>query len=248
MKIEEINVSQLVRLSSLKETATAIINGEYEDPKDQADSVLKNIVDAYAELSRKQLYAKAVASGNPMHYLCKEFQYPTIVIRESDEDGKSVQDSFKKVNLLHANKEISGGIGADRSWVYRAENLNFDLTLRQAKRAGDGVFESTLKKNPTVFRMHENARKISEGRNPLSDKAIHAELEGVIQAMIGREFHISVHDRNILFDTFAKNGKTARTVTAANHRGTCESLMNICNRILSGETGYILESKNIKKS
>jgi hypothetical protein len=64
--------------------------------------------------------------------------------------------------------------------------------------------------------------------------------------MIGEEYKPVSHDVNYLMTIFAKKNRKALSVTCANHRYMRNYIMEICHRIVSGES-YDVQFKKESK-
>ena len=244
-KVNEINPS-VMNMADIKTTAIAVLAGEYEDPDEISETVLQSLVDTYAEKSLKLQYGLAKDSGNPMKYLCETFFYPTIRIK-GKEDEREIEDSAKRFDLIQANKEFHG-IGAKPSWVLNSGLLCTDFAYHAAKDLGDEKLAKFLEKNRGNRRVLKIQAEIESGKNPVSKTKLMPALERVIQEMLGEEYHISKYDYAYIDKVFIndKSG-SATAVTDHNHKGFSKLLMKVCHRVLTGGTGYEVESRLVKK-
>ena len=164
----------------------------------------------------------------------KKLRYETIAIKDTrvgDEKipVRSIVERDYSINLLHLNKYVKGGIGADKKWAHAAQKLNFLLTAQKAKDLGIDpriVHDS--------YAMSEIAEKIDMGKTPTSKSNLLRTLQTVITAMLGEGVKATSHDVNFLMSIYSRKNRRALTVTCANHSHFVGYLAEICNHIVTG--------------
>lgn len=243
IKITTTNLAELKALA--EEYLAKAEDAEEVSVKKDIEADLDEIIDEYGKQSKMQTYEAASKSGNAMEYAVKTFFYPVIKVAEKKEKDtdiviRSIGMAQRPIDLGDLHKRLKG-IGADTKWIYTAEKLNFYLTVRAAQRVG-----ATVKSD--AFRMHEIARDISLGKNPVSNTNMLKTLQTVITEMLGEGYKATSHDVNYLIDVYANDSKKSKTaITAANHKTLRNYLKKVCYRILTGGTGYDVEQKEIKE-
>lgn len=237
-------------LAEIKEIAKELLHSSVtaenvEKAKDFADD-LGQVVEYYNDTSKKLFYEAAKASPDPLKYAILAFFYPGIRVKDqADPKTKTVtqviDDRDLPVDIGNLYDSVTGGIGADKNWIYTLEKFNFHLTVRAAERVG-------AKLNMDNFYMRELAKSRDLGKNPCSNTQLLKTLQTIINEMIGPEYKATSHDVNYLVDVYANDSKKSKTaITAANHKTLRGYLKKVCYRILTDGTGYDVEQKEIKK-
>ena len=218
---------------------------ENVDEKRGIDADLETAINYFTATSKATCYAAAKASGDAMKYAITTFFFPIIKLKETkDKDTgiviRSIVDAERPIDIGDLHKKV-GGIGADKNWLYRAQKLNFHLTIRAAQRVGATV-------NSDAFTMHEVARAMDMGKNPCSNTQMLKTLQSVVDMMLGEGYKATSHDVNYLVDCYSNDNKKSKTsITAANHRTLIGYLKKVCYRILTNGTGYGVEQREIKE-
>lgn len=234
-------------MDMLKQAAIDILAGEYADEKGITDDMVAAIKGEYANKSRQSEYHNALASGDPMKYLCEKYGYGTLSIKKGT-NGSHVVDSSKNFDLTHAADEIPGGIGAKPTWNRNAERLCNELVYRAKMALGDDAVEDLMKDNPYNKDLKEIDAAIKNGENPVSQTAVHKSLERLVQSMLGEEYHISVKDTRLLLLTFVSNKKSSNNeVTVGDVKNVLTIILKICHRIMTNKKGYFVSSKLTRK-
>ncbi len=249
------NLPKMQNLDEIKSLAieTLKASGDAENAKEKGeiDKFLDEVIKHYASESKHASYLVCKGSEDPMKTAILMFAYPTIRVKETkDADTgivtRSIEDSEKGIDLADLQKRI-GAIGADSNWLFAAEKLNYHLTYKAAMEMGDSRLQAILKSNDN-FIMKDISRQIDLGKNPVSNNNLKKTLQGIVEMMLGKEYHIISADEKYLVQVFVKdNGKSRTSVTSANHRACVGYLKKICYRILTDGAGYDVETKNIKK-
>lgn len=222
-------------------------NAELAQNKADNEKAIEQCINRYKFLSKTACYAEAKASGDPMKYAVKQFYYPTIKLKATeDKDSgiviRSIIDSQAPIDLGDMHKKL-GGIGHDTNWIYDAEMFNLHLTVRAADRVGAKVKTGD-------FRLNKASLERNLGKNPCSNTQMLKTLQKVVSEMIGEEFNgkVTSHDVNYLVDVYSNDSKKSKTaITAANHKTLRGYLKKVCYRILNGNKGYDIETREIKE-
>lgn len=222
-------------------------NAELAQDKADNESAIEQCINRYKFLSKTACYAEAKASGDPLKYAVTQFYYPTIKLKATaDKDSgiiiRSIIDTQAPIDLGDMHKKL-GGIGHDTNWIYTAETFNYHLTIRAAERVGATV-------NIGKYALNRASFKRDLGKDPCSNTQMLKTLKIVISEMIGEEFagKVTSHDVNYLVDVYANDSKKSKTaITAANHKTLRSYLKKVCYRILNGNKGYDVETREIKE-
>lgn len=214
------------------------------DKKDNEDAIDQCIA-RYKFLSKAACYANAKASGDPMKYAITHFFFQTIKLSEKkDNDSgiviRSIIDTQTPIDIGDMHKKL-GGIGHDKKWIYTAEKFNYHLTIRAAERVG-----ATIKSDAYI--MDKVSKERNLGKNPCSNTQMLKTLQTIITEMLGDGYKATSHDVNYLVDVYANDSKKSKTaITAANHKTLRGYLKKVCYRILNGNKGYDVETRQIKE-
>ena len=222
-------------------------NAKLATDKTENEEAIQQCINRFKYLSKTACYAEAKASGDPMQYAVRKFYYPTIKLKEvKDKDSgtviRSIVDAEAPIDLGDMHKKL-GGIGKDTNWIYTAEKLNYHLTIRAAERVGAKV------KND-AYQMKKVSQERKLGKDPCSNTQMLKTLKVVISEMLGEEFagKVTSHDVNYLVDVYSNDNKKSKTaITAANHKTLRSYLKKVCYRILNGNKGYDVETREIKE-
>lgn len=222
-------------------------NAELAQDKADNESAIEQCINRYKFLSKTACYAEAKASGDPLRYAVMQFYYPTIKLKATaDKDSgiiiRSIIDAQTPIDLGDMHKKL-GGIGHDTNWIYAAEKFNYHLTIRAAERVG-----ATVKSD--AYQMKKVSQERDLGKNPCSNTQMLKTLQLIITMMLGEEFagKVTSHDVNYLVDVYSNDSKKSKTaITAANHKTLRSYLKKVCYRILNGNKGYDVETREIKE-
>ena len=203
-------------------------------------------VNRYTNLAKVEAYDKAKASGNPMHYACIEYFFPTIRIKETTDDNglviRTIEETSKHFDLANMAKEIQN-FGADKHWINAAEKFNGYLCIRVAKEIGADIKNKSL-------RMKEASRdyKFGSGKaNPTSNTQLLNTLNEGVGLMLGAEYKATSHDVAYLLNAYGYDNKRSKTsYTTANHKELRTYLKKVCRHILTGQS-YEVDNKDFEK-
>lgn len=237
-------------LSEIKSIAEELLTKSEEcenvEDKKKIEDDLSEVVNFYTATSKAECYKNAKASDDAMKFAITTFFFPVIKVKEvkDKETGivlRSIVDGERPIDLIDLHKKI-GGIGANKSWLYRAQKLNYHLTIRAAQRVGAKV-------NSDAFIMHEVARELDMGKNPCSNNQLIKTLQTTVDEMLGEGYKVTSHDVHYLVDCYANDNKKSKTsITAANHKTLVGYLKKVCYRILTNGKGYDVVQREIKES
>ena len=243
IKVTTTNLAEIKAIA--EDLLTKSEEAETVTAKKEFDDDLDYVVGYYKSLSKAAAYTAAKDSGDPMKYAIREFYYPAIKVKETkDKDTgisiRSVEDAIAPIDLGDMHKKL-GGIGADKNWLYKAEKLNYYLTIRAAQRVGATVKHESMT-------MKEISKEIDLGKNPCSNTNMLKTLQAIVTAMLGDGYKATSHDVNYLIDVYANDVKKSKTsISAANHATLRGYLKKVCYRILSGRKGYDVEQREIRE-
>lgn len=249
----EINTRELNEIKAIAMTVLeAFCKATTMEERDKQWADLQQVIEVYATEAKAQCYKAAKDSGDPMKFACTTYYYQVIAVKE-DKDPESrltigyhLEIVNKPIDLGDLHKRLEG-IGANKMWIHTAEKLNYYLTYRAAERVGATELAELLSKKSDVFYMHEIARKVDLGKNPVSNTNLLKTLQQVITEMLGDDYKCTSHDVNYLVDVYSNDNKKSKTgLTAANHKTLRTYLKKVCYRILTGGTGYDVEQREIK--
>lgn len=209
----------------------------------ELEKEIAEVIDAYTEKARAEVFAYLKASEDPMLEAVKMLRFMTIrtkdtKVEDSDIKVRTIEDREIAINLLRLHKEVKGGIGADKQWIYRNEKLNFLLTAQRAIDLGINPKEIN-----DSYAMNDISRALDMGKTPTSKTNILKTVQGLVSAMIGEEYKATSHDVNFLLAIYSRKDRTALTVKAPDHKYLASYMAEICHRIVTGKTYNILYKK-----
>lgn len=240
----------------------------HDDIKAVFDKIEKHSKE-YNGVAETLCYFDLSETENIMLEAVKKMYFETIKIKEDKKNephNLSVEYRDKYIDLSKLNKYVTGGIGADKNWMHRAEKLNLLLTAKVATDIDANTDLSTIN---DCFTMSKIGEEYKVNKNMFSNTRILNELTEVVKAMIGensdivktdkdgnsvldengntvyKEYKALKVDREYLLNSFTKQSKTALKVSCSNRKGMNNILLNICHRIALN-TRYDIESKLIK--
>ena len=156
---------------------------------------------------------------------------------------RKIADKEKYIDLAKLHKRITGGIGADKTWIYQVERFNMCMTAQRAQDLGCSA--ENLKDINDSYAMSEIAKQVQLGKNPCSNTQLLKTLATIITAMLGEGYKPNSHDVAFLKSVYAKKGKAALTVACANHKNFRNYIAEVCHRIVTGGI-YTVEFKKAK--
>lgn len=215
----------------------------------QKAEILAEIIKEYDRMSRTVTFEDCRLSEDPMKAAVLKLTYPTLktVFKATSGDPKelkmcSVIEAEKAIPLdkLHA---YCDGIGADKKWIYYAQQLNLLITAKTAKELNNNV---DLKAINDSYAMDKIARELDMGKTPTSNTQLLKQLNIVIAAMLGSDFKGTSHDVAFLVNAWSKKGKKALSIVAARHTTMYNLMLEICHAIMT-EKVYELEIKEVSR-
>ena len=225
----------------------ALLEEKIKEAADLGEEIAE-ICGEYADIAQAIAFKKCAAAPDPMLYAVTVLTYEVIAAKDNKVEGsdiprKSIEFKDRAIDLGKLHKAISGGIGADKKWIYKAEKFNCLLTAQAAKDLG--IDPKAINDS---YAMAEIARDIDLGKTPTSKTNILKTLRGIIAAMIGEEFakKVTSHDVNFLLMVYAKKSRKALTVTTANHKYLRGFLAEICHRVVLDKIYAVEYKKNNK--
>lgn len=229
-------VKKLAELRKNAEGKVKAYNEAYQDGKFQ-DAVklsdeLDQIVGEYTSVARDDVFEHCKGSEDPMLEAVKILSFMTIGVKDEKKSGedavpvRTLVDKERQIDLYKLHK-YCGEIGADKNWLYMAEQFNCLLTAQKAVDLGLNPKEVN-----DSFAMSAIAKAIDMGKNPTSKTNLLKTLQSVVTAMIGDGFKATSHDVNFLMSVYSRKNRKALTVTTANHKALRGYLAEICHRIV----------------
>lgn len=249
MEITTTDLQELRKLAE-KELHEATI-AEAVNEKQAHENNLNDAIAKYNEVAKATCFAACRSAENPMQHAIKTFFWEGIKLKEKKTDSgteRSIEPAVKPIDLGELYKFMDNKLGADPMWFYTAEKFNFYLTYRAADRMGAETVKKLLDSKTDCFQMNKLAREIDMGKTPCSNTNLLKTLQLVITGMLGEDYKVTSHDVNYLVDCYSNDNKKSKTgITAANHRTLRNYLKKICYRIISGNTGYDVDQREIKE-
>lgn len=208
---------------------------------------LEEKVNEYTSVARDDCFEMCKNSANPMLTAVTVLSFVTIATKDETKGDDKIPvriviEKERQIDLYKLHKYCGDdGIGADKNWLYMAEQFNCLLTAQKAQDLGIDP-----KKVNDSYAMSNIAREIDMGKNPTSKTNLLKTLQMVITAMLGEEYKATSHDVNFLLSVYSKKNRKALTVTAANHKALRGYLAEICHRIVTKKQ-YAVEFKAVKQ-
>lgn len=222
------------------------------EEKTAAAKDLDEAISYYNEVAKDTCFEICRDAENPMHHAILTFFWDGIRVKEDkDENDKvyrSIDDTINPIDLGALHRFMNNKLGANPDWIYTAQKLNFFLTYRAAEDLGAATVQELLDKNPDKFALHKIARSIDLGETPCSNTNLLKTLQRVVTEMLGEGHNVTSHDVQYLLYCYANDNKKSKTsINLANHKTLRNYLKKICYRVLTGNTGYDVNQKEIKK-
>lgn len=251
-KTREEYQAKLVELRELAESKTrefndAMQNGEM-DKVTKTESEIEEAISEYTGIAEMLAFDTCEKSENPMVTAVTMLTFRTIAKKDIKEEGakvaiRKIDDKEKYIDLAKLHKRITGGIGADKTWIYQVEKMNMCMTAQRAQDLGCSA--ENLKDINDSYAMSEIAKQVQLGKNPCSNTQLLKTLTTIITAMLGEGYKPNSHDVAFLKSVYAKKGKAALTVACANHKNFRNYIAEVCHRIVTGGI-YTVEFKKAK--
>lgn len=210
--------------------------GEFDKSQLIAAQIDKDLTE-FNTLTYKAFVAEIAAAEDPMLKAVQLMEYPAARVKEEKLDSEisaiktsvySLEMVDKPIKLRKLHKDVAGGIGKDKNWIYMAERFNL---LMAARVAGD-VAGLKLNDISDSYAMKEISRKIDMGQTPTSNTKMLQALTKLVAAMIGPEYQPNMHDVKAIEWTYAKS-KGGLKVACSKHDGLVNMLMQVCHRIVT---------------
>ncbi len=211
----------------------------------ELDEKIQKKVKECAGYAKRIAYEECAAEADPMLAAVTRLRYSVPAVKDEDVDGvpvRSVVVREKPIDLFGLHKFIPGGIGVDKGWEDGVKGFN---TLMTFERAIDlGIDPTTLNDSQCMM---EIKRKYEDGETPASNTKLLATMRLLVAHMIGPDHAANVRSQDVkyLLLVYCKKGRKALTVTCANETKLCETLAEICHRVVTGK-GYAIEQKGRK--
>lgn len=226
-------------LSEIEEKITSFNKENQEGSASEARKIQENITELcneYTSHAKRVCYEDCLATESPMIEAIRLCEYNTIGVRinEVGDDKTPVMEKYeptRKIQLDNFHKSVEGGIGADKNWYLMAQKLNYEMTLRVARKL----------KKPTAgivleYAIDEKAKAVAfKSKKPTEGKGLLASLNEVIVAMIGDGYEASEVDVEFLLEVYSKKNRKRRTVECAKINHFVDILKDICRGILYEE-------------
>lgn len=251
-KTREEYQAKLVELRELAESKTrefndALQNGEM-DKVTKTEAEIEEAISEYTGIAEMLAFDTCEKSENPMVTAVTMLTFRTIAKKDIKEEGakvaiRKIDDKEKYIDLAKLHKRITGGIGADKTWIYQVEKMNMCMTAQRAQDLGCSA--ENLKDINDSYAMSEIAKQVQLGKNPCSNTQLLKTLTTIITAMLGEGYKPNSHDVAFLKSVYAKKGKAALTVACANHKNFRNYIAEVCHRIVTGGI-YTVEFKKAK--
>ena len=234
---------------AVEELCTSYNEAFQEKKYDVASGIeedMTKLINQYTAQAREDCFNEIKTYDDPMLEAVKRLTFTTIRIKDIKQGDdkipvRTIEEVEKPIDVLRLHNSVKGGIGADKQWMYKIEKFNMLMTAQKCIDLGQDPKEVY-----DCMTMQKISKEIDMGKNPTSKTKILATLTGVVQAMIGEEYKPVSHDVNYLMTIFAKKNRKALSVTCANHRYMRNYIMEICHRIVSGES-YDVQFKKESK-
>ena len=251
-KTREEHQAELVALREIAESKTrdyndALQNGDM-DKVAEAESGIDDAITKYTGIAELLAFETCEKSENPMVTAVTMLTFRTIAKKDTKEEGamvaiRKIADKEKYIDLAKLHKRITGGIGADKTWIYQVERFNMCMTAQRAQDLGCSA--ENLKDINDSYAMSEIAKQVQLGKNPCSNTQLLKTLTTIITAMLGEGYKPNSHDVAFLKSVYAKKGKAALTVACANHKNFRNYIAEVCHRIVTNGV-YAVEFKRAK--
>lgn len=234
--------------------------GEYKKMK-ALETKMSEAVEKYTAECERECFRELEKDENPMRAAAMVLKFTTIrakAAKEKGADGKptgkivmKLEETTKRIDPYRLHEFVKDGIGADKSWVHKVERLNMLFTAGTAARLG-AVGRDGKPLDPTTIRdtiaMSEEARKISlqDEKKPTNAKVMLANLQTVINAMIGEGFEATPQMVEYLQMCHTRGGRESMTVVCSNKRTMRQYMLDCCHAAITGDA-FILDYKKSKK-
>lgn len=251
MTINEIIQNKEMFLKAANEAATKYNEARNEKDldamEDAMDKIEKSVKD-YANMARSLTIQECLATENPMVEATKRWAYKVIKAKEiridpMTKDTKLVIDTVvQPIDFLKIQKLTENAFGHDTRWVFMIEYFNRLMAIRRCEELG---VDSTNLKND--YFMHEAAKSIDFGKNPVCNKNILHTIQTIIDAMLGEGYAVEAFDVEAVITNYSKfSRKEALKVALSGHKQLTDIFARICNRLVTGGS-YEVEYKKAKK-
>lgn len=232
-----------------------------------AHVALDKLVKEYAEKKQIEVFISIKDDENPMLKAITMYSYETMDWKDdrktekvTDTNGeekeiisitRKIVDKDRQIDLLKlydfCKRNGIKDVAHDDDWQYAVQKFNMLLCLRAARELGIDP-----KSVSDSYYMADLAYTVDLGKTPDSNSALLKALQKVIDAIIyeegknGNNYKATSHDVAYLLMIYGKKGKKALSVSTAKHDYMRRLVMDVCHRIVTGNT-YSLEYTMIKK-
>ena len=214
------------------------------------DAEKDELLGIYVATAREMCYEECKAASDPMLHAAKKYSFPCISVKDvQDKDTATVTRTIvdtKKVIDLFTLHRYCKGIGKNSNWVYMLERFNYLLTYKTVTdiTAGDDQ-KAKLDKLKKTYAMDKVSKDIDMGKTPTSNTQVLKQLDALIAATIGEEYHGLSIDAKFLLKIYTKEGKGALSVVTPTHSRFCGKFLRVLHRIVTNGT-YEAEYKEEK--
>lgn len=202
------------------------------------------LCDRYNKASLAEALKDCAEDENPMMHAATRLLYPTISVKETNKKDElarlDVVERLRRIPIDRLHKSISGGIGANKMWIYEAQAVNMVFTARAfASVLEKGDPEEILSKISDSDHMKEIAKKITLGETPTSETKLLEHLRECIGMMLGDEWKSKVKSQDSrhvrdLYITEHKKDPTGQTKAVMTHKKFYDMLLVVCHKIVTG--------------
>lgn len=208
------------------------------------DESIKTKLEEYTKEAKSERFKELAALENPMLEIARNMTFSTLKVVDKEEEAgpvRVIESAEKAIDPLELHKRVDGGIGSDHMWPYMVERLNMALTAATAKDLG--LDPKTVK---STMLMHEEATKLNMcADKSAADKAILADVQKTIDAMLGEGYTATPAMVQYLRKVHERGGKASLTVKCSNHAGMRGHMVVICHAAVTGDP-FVLEYKQKK--
>ena len=225
---------------------------EYKRMKRISDDIAECVA-RYAVLSEAQCIAHLLKADNPLKEAAMRLTYPTIKAKpvqvddESEKEEMQITDAERKIDPVKLNRKADDGVGVNKMWPQMIERLTYACTIRRGVKLGIPADE--LAQIRDCFAMSKLAAEYDEfqtsknpnAKNPTSEKVLLADLQKVVDAMIGEgEVALELKDVSFLDDVFAKkDNKKKLTETCSNPKQMRIYILEFINRVMTDDSYHL---------
>lgn len=222
---------------------TAEVIAELNSKKDE-------LLGIYVATAREMCYEECKAAEDPMLHAAQKYNFDCISVKDvQDKDTgtvtRTIVDTKKVIDLFTLHRHCKG-IGKNSNWVYMLERFNYLLTYKTVTDITTGDDQKAkLDKLKKTYAMDKVSKDIDMGKTPTSNTQVLKQLDTLIAATIGEEYHGLSIDAKFLLKIYTKEGKGALSVVTPTHSRFCGKFLRVLHRIVTNGT-YEAEYKEEK--